>query len=165
MPIPLGGMGEYASRDSTISSAYSSSNSTSSASGVQAIKQTPAERAQAAITTVVRDVDTIANAIGRVKKAADANDPTQWHVEKASLDHDVAVARKHLDAARTSANDADSAAKSELARAESTFSAHVAEVAAFAEAPRGWTPVSREQEILAILAAPIEGAAKAGYAE
>ena len=156
-------MSEYASRDTA--SSYASTSSSSPTSAHETPKRSPAERASDAIATAVRDVNALAGALDSVKRAVDAKNPVQWHAEKETLDRDLAIARKQIDAARTTASDADAGARAELARAEGTLAERTSAAATFTDPPRGWSPVSREEQILAVFAAPVTGAKQSGYAE
>ncbi|HEX4455400.1 MAG TPA: hypothetical protein VH143_31290 [Kofleriaceae bacterium] len=157
-------MSEYASRESTQSTSYASTTGTSSSS-FQPAQRTPAEKSRDAIISAARDVAHLATVIDDLKRATEANDPADWGARKQALDHELTSARKHLDQARQLKGDADSSAKAELAQAETTFAKHAEAAAAFKEPPRGWNRVSREDEILAVLSAPISSSAQAGFAE
>jgi hypothetical protein len=154
---------EYASRDANATT-YAPSGTPSSTAG-DVPKATPAERAHDAITLAVRDVGAVGRTIADLKQTVDASDPASWHPQKSRLDRDLATARKRVGAARTNESDADPAARSELARAEATLAEQGAEASTFTSPPRGWSPVTNEEQIVAILAAPIVGSKQEGYAE
>src|ERR1700761_6198138 len=129
-------MSEYASRDGNASN-YASTTTSGSTSTQSAPKTTPAERARDSITLALRDVDAVGRSLDSLKQTVDANDPAAWHEQKAALDRDLAIARKHVDAARTSATDADPAARAELDRAEASLVEQTSVAATFTTPPRG----------------------------
>lgn len=156
-------MGEYASRGRGHESSYAP-RSSSYAETHKAPERTPAERATQEITSFNREVQAITTTLEAVRKAHESNNPAQWHPAKETLGRQIERAHKSHERARSNAHDGTTESKQQFAAAETLLAQHEASAATLNDAPRGWNPISRESEILAVLVAPIEGGANAGYA-
>ena len=154
-------MSEYASRDRSYESSYAPVSAHANAPA----PRTPAEQARDEITHAARGVDAIAGSIENVRQAYAANDPVRWREVRGIVDRSIATAQKELERARARAHDAEPDARDQLTRAEALLTQQVAVAAELDEAPRGWKPVAREAEILAILQAPASGPARSEYAQ
>ena len=116
-------------------------------------QRTPAELAADRITRFARDVDAVGTAVESVRKAHAANDPTRWQEAKESLERVLTTATATMASARGAASETAADAQQELATAETSLAEHRAAMTTLTEAPRGWKAVSREAEMMKILAA------------
>ena len=126
--------------------------------------RTPAEQAHDAATAAVREVGAIDRAIDALHAAYEANDPARWHDARGALERQLAHAGKALARARTHAQATSSQVREQLAAAEHELADNQAVAGSLRDPPRGWADVSRETEIIAVVTAPIEGSASAGFA-
>jgi uncharacterized protein DUF4157 len=125
--------------------------------------RTPAEHAHDAIARASREVESVASAVTAVKRAHADNDPVRWREQRDVVGRHLESAERCLDAARARSADGAPDAKERLAAAERALANQAAAAQALSEPPRGWSPVSREHEILATLDAPSTGSARAAF--
>lgn len=126
-------------------------------------ERTPEEKANDAAVAATREVDAVQAALQSIENARAENDPAAWKRAADRLPSAVALAERDLERARALVA-ASPEAQQRLAEATKAFDDLKRRAANIGEAPRGWTEVSRESEILAVLTAPIEGSAQAGFA-
>lgn len=124
---------------------------------------TPAEQAAERTAAVAREVTSVDEAIQSVQQAASANDASGWSEAKQSLDRRLASARKALILAQAHAKDLSPKVAQQLAAAEAALAEHERRASVLADPPRGWAETSREAQMLAVIAAPIEGSARDGW--
>jgi len=127
-------------------------------------ERTPAEKADDAVVGFERDVEAVDTALNAVAKAKEANDPSAWQQAHERVGKSIEAAERELERVRSHAASATPEAKARLAAAEKALDDHKKTASTVADAPRGWNEVSREQQILEILAAPVEGSKEVGFA-
>ncbi len=126
--------------------------------------RTPAQEADDAVATAKRNVATVRIAVEAVRQARAANDPKGWAAAKHSLDQRLAEAKCELVSARARASDASQESQRQLREAERAIIESEGSASELAEPPLGWAPVSREAALVALLAAPSDGA-RDGWAQ
>ncbi len=149
-------MGEFADPGRTYDTSYAPRSAMTDA--YQPPVRAQADPANDTIVSARRDIDAIPGAIELVRRAHAANDPKAWVAAKQALDRRIADAQRVLASARTRVATASPESVRGLSEADQMLSALEDAAGALAEAPLGWVQVSREQEILAILDAPMNSA-------
>lgn len=143
-------MSEYASRET------SRQQGNSGAATTNAAPQTASERAAEAVIRVGREVDSVARAIRTLKEATE--EPREFSVSKDAISHDLERAATSLSAVRAHQQDVPPELLPRLSNAEVSLGMARAELSALRE-PKRWRNVAGEENLLAILAQPVTGAA------
>lgn len=111
-----------------------------------------------------QEVTAVDAAVKALAKAKAANDPSAWQTARARLGPALATAHNQLERARTHAAEATADVEQRLDSTEKQLQALDRAAKNIGEAPLGWSPISREAAIIAIVAAPLDGGAHEGWA-
>jgi hypothetical protein len=124
---------------------------------------TPADRAHQATIAFDRGTQDVRAALDEVSAARSANNPERWGAARIALDAALKTAKRAGERAGAQGHDATPEVKALFDASVERLGELDREAVTMAEAPSGLTAISREAEIKAILAEPIEGSSAAGY--
>lgn len=120
---------------------------------------TAEERAREVVAECNRACTSAHAAVEALRESHESNDPKAWHESKERLEHDLISVERGISRARS-----QNAPATEIAVLETKLADLRGMATKVQEPPRGWRPVAREESILAVLRAPIEGDKRSGFA-
>ncbi len=143
--------------------AATSSVSASSSVAHESRPLSPADLAREAVASLGHSTVTVAQGVEALRAALAANDLGRWTAAREQLDQILGNAARSSERARARTSDAGPDASQELAIAETRLRELRATADTLHVPPLGFEPISRETDLVRVLAAPLEGGFRTGF--